>query len=393
MSAYSIVVLTTEGPSQLIRLACEGEGIQSVVCLNRSTEKASISSAYESFVSRPTGLIEARFGPGGYRVDLSENITAGNSWQLGFYLAHMLSEQGILGGSVTAQGEVLWVTGALNHDQQIIPVSHVDLKLVRSEPLLRRLQKEGIKFRFLLPEANLREVDRAWMERNDVGLSHFVPLSDLSQLEALFGQQVAVADPEPSQSVAWRLGLLFVATIFVLLLSTYFQSGEFADSIVRVESKVNEEVMSFSTAEVLSSQIDQLQFSWRPIYRINEVCSTHSDRPVEWNHGDGQQVPVVDAKQLCGIEVMPFVEEENFMPEQLEWNLVLRVESDNQAHPLIRLDGYSYFSKGKKARWFVPLPDTLLSGVQLRWEVQMSHPGGDQLQQNFRQRIGYPYQW
>lgn len=65
MTTTTIVIATTEGPSHLLRLAHEGEGLQSVVCLNRTTQQAPISSAYESFVSRPTGLIESRFGPGG----------------------------------------------------------------------------------------------------------------------------------------------------------------------------------------------------------------------------------------------------------------------------------------------------------------------------------------
>ena len=67
--------------------------VMSVVCVNGTAQSLNISGAYHSFVKRGSGIIQQAFGGNAYRVDVSGNIDHGNSWQLGFYLAHHLKQQ------------------------------------------------------------------------------------------------------------------------------------------------------------------------------------------------------------------------------------------------------------------------------------------------------------
>ncbi len=383
--SYTVVIATTDGPSHLLRLAHEGEGLQSVVCLNRTTQQAPISPAYESFVSRPTGLIESRFGAGGYRVDLSENITAGSSWQLG-----------------DLQQEVLWVTGAVNHDQEVVPVSHIALKLERSELLIQQVRQAGGRIRFLLPEANVDEVESEWMKRNALHPSDFVPLSTFAELENQFAPQAVVVagDAAEEQSRAGNknriwLPLLLLVVVGAIAGGLFGENGDepLAQTPVSLERVTADKSLSEVASSLPSPQVDQLLLSWRPVYRIQDACDPRSVSQSGWNRSNFQQVPVVEARQLCGIEVMPVAEGKHLLSDQLNWNLTLRVESRNRAHPVVQLDGRSYSGRGDAFRWVVPLPDTLLSGIDLRWEVMLTESGGGEWQQTFGQRIDSEYQW
>lgn len=298
----------------------------------------------------------------------------------------------------------MWVTGAVNHDREVVPVSHIGLKLERSETLIRQVQEAGGRIRFLLPASNLQEVDTAWMERNKVAPSGFIPLSTLAQLEEQFVRQsVVVADPvatahpqTTSNRRAWLPLLLLLAAggVAAALLSG---DGRVvsppAPSPVQSPPEIKTGAVVINTPVVTNLKVERLLLSWRPIYHTQEGCDRHSQAQAGWSQSDGQQIPKIDAKQLCGIEVKPEVEGDNDSLDQLDWNLVLRVESGNRAHPITRLDGYSYSGKGGNLRWFVPLPDTLLSDIRLSWEVQLSGLDGGQWQQQFRQVIDYPYQW
>lgn len=68
----------------------QDSALQSVITLNGSTDLANISPAYHRFVQKSTGLIQNEFGGTSFRANMSRNIDHGNSWQLPFYLAHLV---------------------------------------------------------------------------------------------------------------------------------------------------------------------------------------------------------------------------------------------------------------------------------------------------------------
>ena len=79
----SVYVATTRGPVQIERITREAAPI-SQICLRRTTSVLPITTDYDYFVRQPSGVIERALGPfepGGFRLDASEEIGDGESWQ------------------------------------------------------------------------------------------------------------------------------------------------------------------------------------------------------------------------------------------------------------------------------------------------------------------------
>ena len=147
-----VVIGTTEGPSEVLRIAVEAPEVRSVMCLGMSTEALAISPDYDAFVRRPTGVVERELGHPSYRVDVSARIDNGNSWQLGLYLAHRLMAAGRLAAPKDSPDHWIWVTGTLDTDLIIGPVSEVARKLERSSAWFDDRAGEGREVAVLAPE-------------------------------------------------------------------------------------------------------------------------------------------------------------------------------------------------------------------------------------------------
>src|SRR4051812_18835389 len=118
MKRVAVFVATTDGPARVERITRE-RAPQSMVCLNRSSTVLPISAAYDSFVRPGSGVIERAFGPfepGAFRLDVSAPIEAGESWQLGFFVAHALaaSSRDICFSAPEDADAVLWLTGRVD---------------------------------------------------------------------------------------------------------------------------------------------------------------------------------------------------------------------------------------------------------------------------------------
>lgn len=163
MSLIRVYIATTNGPVEVQRIAEEDPEVRSVVCLNGTSEALPISPGYDSFVRKPTGVIERLYGHRVYRVDVAKPITDGKSWQLGLLVAHALQSVGRLAGPNDKADEALWLTGEVNHDLHIGTVSHVSEKLVASSALFRDLNAHGHGVRVVVPEGNAGDVSAAVM--------------------------------------------------------------------------------------------------------------------------------------------------------------------------------------------------------------------------------------
>jgi hypothetical protein len=111
-----VFVATTQGlvAIQNIRLIDDAD-ISSIVSVNGTSTIANISTAYHHFVKKGAGIIQQDFGACSYRVNISDRIDHGNSWQLAFYLAHAVEQQGVLGdGEVVLGDYVICATGEVN---------------------------------------------------------------------------------------------------------------------------------------------------------------------------------------------------------------------------------------------------------------------------------------
>lgn len=159
--AVGVVIGTTEGPSEVLRIAVEAPGIHSVVCLGMSTEALAISPAYDAFVRRPTGVVERELGHSSYRADVSARIDNGSSWQLGLYLAHKLMAEGRLASPKDMPDQWIWVSGTLDTDMVIGPVTGVERKLERSRDWFAERSAEGRAVTIVVPEQSANVLEGA----------------------------------------------------------------------------------------------------------------------------------------------------------------------------------------------------------------------------------------
>ena len=161
MKPACVHIATTEGPSAIQRITAEDPDVRSVVCLAGRAIALPISGDYDAFVRRPTGVVEACFGHGAYRIDISAPIAGGLSWQLGVFVAHALAAQGMLDNAADKRARIVWATGEITRDLTVEPVEDVALKIRRSEALFRAALDSDVKVAVLVPAANAAEAAEA----------------------------------------------------------------------------------------------------------------------------------------------------------------------------------------------------------------------------------------
>ena len=186
MTAIRVFIGTTEGAAQVQSITEEEAGVQSVICLNGRAVALPVSAEYDSFVRRPTGLIEAAYGHAAYRVDVSLPIEEGRSWQLGVLAAHALNATHKLATSDAPAGRVIWLTGEVDRHLRVHSVAHLSEKLRRASPLVAACEASGLPITFYVPQANFAELDSAWLRQHGfVGpRCEVVPLDQVTNLFA-----------------------------------------------------------------------------------------------------------------------------------------------------------------------------------------------------------------
>jgi len=178
-----VLIATTEGPSEVQQITAEDPEIRSVICLDGTSEALPISADYESFVRKPTGVIERLYGHSSYQTDVSHAISGGRSWQLGALVAHDLFASGRLATKGMAADEVLWVTGEVRHNLDVVGVDHAREKLQESAGQLRAVLADGARVTLLLPQANRADIEP---EIDALGLGGGVQIETLQSWQAGF---------------------------------------------------------------------------------------------------------------------------------------------------------------------------------------------------------------
>ncbi|MFQ5973052.1 MAG: hypothetical protein ACE5Q3_12030 [Alphaproteobacteria bacterium] len=169
MRCVRVLIGTTEGPAEVQRITEEDPNVQSVICLDGKALALPVSPAYEAFVRRPTGLIEAAYGHPSFRIDVSAPIDEGVSWQLGVLLAHALRAEGRLCEGDAPPDHVFWVTGEVDRDLNVFPVDRVGDKIQRSISVVSELRASGIPVTIVVPLGNLGELDDRWLAEQGLG--------------------------------------------------------------------------------------------------------------------------------------------------------------------------------------------------------------------------------
>jgi len=154
-----VFVATTQGLVAIQRIYAQDPDIRSVVSINGTATVSPISAAYYHFVKKGVGIIEHDFGGSAYRVNIDGHIDQGNSWQLGFYLAHAAHAQNILGDGKPQPGDrVICTTGEINTSERaVLAVEQIPLKIQRASSQIQNWP-DNIQSYFLLPKGNASEL-------------------------------------------------------------------------------------------------------------------------------------------------------------------------------------------------------------------------------------------
>ena len=96
MNEFLVLVPTTQKLVGITDIVEENKGVLPVVCVTNELKSLPISNEYKNFVQNPTGIIENFTNISSYRIDLTDEINTGNSWQLSFAIAHLLHHKKLL---------------------------------------------------------------------------------------------------------------------------------------------------------------------------------------------------------------------------------------------------------------------------------------------------------
>lgn len=189
MKRTAVYIATTEGPSEIQRITPEESDVRSVICHDGRAIALPISADYDSFVRRPTGVIEACFGHGAYRVDISDPIASGLSWQLGLFIAHALSDDGRLVRADDRIPQIVWATGEVTRDLAVEAVEDVDRKIRQSESRIRAHLDSGSRIVLAVPVENLIEANQALEDvfAGDRDRLHVVPAETVCDVLTALG--------------------------------------------------------------------------------------------------------------------------------------------------------------------------------------------------------------
>jgi len=165
-----------------------------------------LDKAYSDFIAGGTGVIERLYRHGSFRLEVSQEIDHGSSWQLGVFLAHGLHAAARLAEKNQTAGTVVWATGEVRYDLSVGPVGHVEDKLRLSLQHLKSLAAEGRRVVVALPKVNVQGVDASLSELRAAGIQ-VLELERVSELANEVGIRIptgSAASAEPKPGARWR---------------------------------------------------------------------------------------------------------------------------------------------------------------------------------------------
>lgn len=227
-----VVIGTTQGPVDVLLMTEEDTSFgRSVVCIDGTTQTADIDRDYDLFVKPLTGVVARLFGHDCFRVDVSANISAGLSWQLGLLVAHGLYAACRLAQDDAAYDCLHWATGTVrSRGLAVGDVRHLREKLIASLPRLRSARIAGQRVIVSLPASNAAEIDGGiTAELRELGIEvTLVETADAAL--SLHGLTVAARMRSPTrQNEAASAGQVPTAT--TRLIGRAVQQTEIADRL------------------------------------------------------------------------------------------------------------------------------------------------------------------
>ena len=160
MRYYTVVIPTTNNLVGISDIVVEDPLVSSVICENNSLESLPISNKYASFVKSPTGIIEKITGNSSYRIDITNRIEQGESWQLALAIAHIFHDNNFLSFSTNEnlvynnKHTIIWASGTINSNLDVKAISYLDQKINNSINFFKESVKKNIKVKIVLSYEN-----------------------------------------------------------------------------------------------------------------------------------------------------------------------------------------------------------------------------------------------
>jgi hypothetical protein len=162
-----VFIATTNGLVQVQSiLKLPDHDVSSVATIDSTSELAGISSAYQTFVEKPQGIITSVFGGSAYRLNLSNGIDQGDSWQLGVFIAHYLFEFDCLSSTnqssqainSTLDDIILIATGRVDTvSGKVLSIDALTKKCLTANKQISQWQAQGKDICFFVPSLNFRQ--------------------------------------------------------------------------------------------------------------------------------------------------------------------------------------------------------------------------------------------
>ena len=148
MKSFTVLIPTTQNIVGFTDITVEDKNVSPIVCVNNSLTPLPISADYNDFIKSPSGVVEKYTKISSYRLDLTSSIDTGESWQLGFLVAHLINHFGTLNFSKTEEliptdtVNILWCSGVLNANLDLEDVTHIKTKLLNSKQIFEEAIKQ-----------------------------------------------------------------------------------------------------------------------------------------------------------------------------------------------------------------------------------------------------------
>jgi tetratricopeptide (TPR) repeat protein len=152
-----VSIATTAGAIAVERIAPVGLRKSKVFTWRGLAPLPAISASYDEFVRKRVARILPTEGRSTFRIDLSEEIDTGDSWQLPVLMAHALHRsQRLAGKDRDDAATFLFATGTVDFEMAAGEVGYVEdkLRLLTRDECLRRAAADGRRVIVAIPDAN-----------------------------------------------------------------------------------------------------------------------------------------------------------------------------------------------------------------------------------------------
>jgi hypothetical protein len=274
-----VAIATTQGPVFIQEITQEEPGVSPIVCLNGTSKQLAISTAYADFVKKGSGLIERDFGSASWRIDLSGAIDAGESWQLGVYMAHLLHQGNRLGnGEISDGDEVMLVTGAVKYSGEVTPANQIPEKMLAASAQTEVWQSQGASITLLMHPENLA-----------VAIPPSIVIYEqkaISHIHELTGGKIISRSRSYAMPAILLIALIVIAGFLVLI--PELDKKELPDEAQKKEPR---------TSRVTAAKLETL-IAAEPF-----LCQTNKMRKVVQTSGPMGYFKTTEMAELCGINL------------------------------------------------------------------------------------------